>query len=60
MELKHIVIAVIGIAIAVVVGFAWMEVNETIMQEGNFIVDAIQNMLEAVTTRATAFIQATP
>ena len=56
MELKHVVIAVVGIAIAVVVGFAWMEVNETIMQEGNFIVEAISNMLTAVTTKATAMI----
>ena len=56
MELKHVVIAVVGIAIAVVVGFAWMEVNETIMQEGNFIVEAISNMLTAVTTKATTMI----
>ena len=56
MELKHVVIAVVGIAIAVVVGFAWMEVNETIMQEGNFIVDAISDMLTAVTTKATTMI----
>ena len=57
MELKHIVIAVISIAIAVVIGFAWMEINETIMQEGNFIVTAIKDMLTATVTRATALIQ---
>lgn len=60
MELKHIVIAVIGIAVAVVIGFAWMEVNESIMQEGNFIVDAIESMLETVTLRANALITPTP
>ena len=57
MELKHIVIAVISIAIAVVVGFAWMEINETIMQESNFIVTSIKEMLAATVTRATALIQ---
>ena len=57
MELKHIVIAVISIAIAVVIGFAWMEINETIMATDNFIVKAISDMLSATVTRATALIQ---
>ena len=57
MELKHIVIAVISIAIAVVVGFAWMEINETIMASDKFIVKAISDMLSATVTRATALIQ---
>ena len=57
MELKHIVIAVISIAIAVVIGFAWMEINETIMASDNFIVKAISDMLSETVTQATALIQ---
>lgn len=57
MELKHIVIAVISIAIAVVIGFAWMEINETILAEGKFVVQAIEDMLSATVTKATALIQ---
>lgn len=57
MELKHIVIAVISIAIAVVIGFTWMEINETILGENSFIVESIKDILTATVTRATALIQ---
>ncbi len=57
MELKHIVIAIVGIAIAVIVGFAWAEINQAIIAQDSFIVQAISDMLSAVADKAVAMVQ---